>query len=103
MEKYRPSVLDDIVGNTETIERLKVIAREQQQIDEGSVVLPRASLVTWRRVICYHFMQLVRAQADSHWAGRGAPKNPVKEAEEDVAMESAPLLTPRLEVTRYER
>ncbi|EPQ60372.1 P-loop containing nucleoside triphosphate hydrolase protein [Gloeophyllum trabeum ATCC 11539] len=28
VEKYRPHVLDDIVGNTETIERLKVIARD---------------------------------------------------------------------------
>ena len=28
MEKYRPIVLDDIVGNTETIERLKIIAKE---------------------------------------------------------------------------
>ncbi|KAI5308680.1 replication factor C subunit 4, partial [Ascosphaera atra] len=28
VEKYRPIVLDDIVGNTETIERLKIIARE---------------------------------------------------------------------------
>ena len=28
VEKYRPQVLDDIVGNSETIERLKVIARE---------------------------------------------------------------------------
>lgn len=28
MEKYRPQVLDDIVGNEDTIERLKVIARE---------------------------------------------------------------------------
>lgn len=28
MEKYRPMDLDDIVGNTETIERLKVIARD---------------------------------------------------------------------------
>ena len=28
VEKYRPMTLDDIVGNTETIERLKVIARD---------------------------------------------------------------------------
>ncbi|KAJ3882749.1 P-loop containing nucleoside triphosphate hydrolase protein [Lentinula edodes] len=28
VEKYRPQVLDDVVGNSETIERLKVIARE---------------------------------------------------------------------------
>lgn len=28
VEKYRPMDLDDIVGNTETIERLKVIARD---------------------------------------------------------------------------
>ena len=28
VEKYRPQVLDDIVGNTDTIERLKVIARD---------------------------------------------------------------------------
>ncbi|KAI0094334.1 P-loop containing nucleoside triphosphate hydrolase protein [Irpex rosettiformis] len=28
VEKYRPQVLDDIVGNNETIERLKVIARD---------------------------------------------------------------------------
>nr|VWO96722.1 Uncharacterized protein [Ganoderma boninense] len=28
VEKYRPCVLDDIVGNTDTIERLKVIARD---------------------------------------------------------------------------
>ncbi|KAI6047977.1 P-loop containing nucleoside triphosphate hydrolase protein [Pisolithus marmoratus] len=28
VEKYRPVILDDVVGNTETIERLKVIARE---------------------------------------------------------------------------
>ncbi|CDO75492.1 hypothetical protein BN946_scf184935.g28 [Trametes cinnabarina] len=28
VEKYRPQTLDDIVGNTETIERLKVIARD---------------------------------------------------------------------------
>jgi hypothetical protein len=28
VEKYRPLVLDDVVGNTETIERLKVIARD---------------------------------------------------------------------------
>lgn len=28
VEKYRPHVLDDIVGNQETIERLKVIARD---------------------------------------------------------------------------
>ncbi|KAJ3728112.1 P-loop containing nucleoside triphosphate hydrolase protein [Lentinula guzmanii] len=28
VEKYRPQVLDDVVGNTETIERLKVIARD---------------------------------------------------------------------------
>ena len=28
VEKYRPHVLDDVVGNTDTIERLKVIARD---------------------------------------------------------------------------
>ena len=28
VEKYRPVYLDDIVGNTETIERLKIIARD---------------------------------------------------------------------------
>ena len=28
MEKYRPVFLDDIVGNTETVERLKIIARD---------------------------------------------------------------------------
>jgi len=28
VEKYRPVVLDDIVGNTETIERLKIIAKD---------------------------------------------------------------------------
>lgn len=28
MEKYRPLILDDIVGNHETVERLKVIARD---------------------------------------------------------------------------
>ena len=28
VEKYRPIFLDDIVGNTETVERLKVIARD---------------------------------------------------------------------------
>jgi hypothetical protein len=28
VEKYRPMDLDDIVGNVETIERLKVIARD---------------------------------------------------------------------------
>jgi len=28
VEKYRPIVLDDIVGNQDTIERLKVIARD---------------------------------------------------------------------------
>ena len=28
VEKYRPKILDDIVGNSETIERLKVIARD---------------------------------------------------------------------------
>ena len=28
MEKYRPVFLDDIVGNTETIERLKIIAKD---------------------------------------------------------------------------
>ena len=28
VEKYRPLVLDDVVGNTETIERLKVIAKD---------------------------------------------------------------------------
>jgi hypothetical protein len=28
VEKYRPQVLDDVVGNIETIERLKVIAKD---------------------------------------------------------------------------
>ena len=28
VEKYRPKILNDIVGNSETIERLKVIARD---------------------------------------------------------------------------
>ncbi|KAM0238826.1 hypothetical protein ACHAPO_003800 [Fusarium lateritium] len=28
VEKYRPVFLDDVVGNTETVERLKIIARE---------------------------------------------------------------------------
>lgn len=28
MEKYRPVFLDDIVGNTETVERLKIIAKD---------------------------------------------------------------------------
>lgn len=28
VEKYRPVFLDDIVGNTETVERLKIIARD---------------------------------------------------------------------------
>jgi len=28
VEKYRPIVLDDIVGNQDTIERLKVIAKD---------------------------------------------------------------------------
>lgn len=28
VEKYRPSVLDDIVGNSDTISRLKVIAKD---------------------------------------------------------------------------
>jgi replication factor C subunit 2/4 len=28
VEKYRPNVLDDVVGNVETIERLKVIAKD---------------------------------------------------------------------------
>lgn len=28
VEKYRPVYIDDIVGNTETVERLKIIARE---------------------------------------------------------------------------
>jgi len=28
VEKYRPVYLDDVVGNNETIERLKIIARE---------------------------------------------------------------------------
>ncbi len=28
VEKYRPHILDDIVGNNDTIERLKVIARD---------------------------------------------------------------------------
>ena len=28
MEKYRPVFLDDVVGNVETIERLKIIAKD---------------------------------------------------------------------------
>ena len=28
VEKYRPRVLDDVVGNRETIERLKVIGKD---------------------------------------------------------------------------
>lgn len=28
MEKYRPVLLDDIVGNSDTVERLKVIAED---------------------------------------------------------------------------
>lgn len=28
VEKYRPSNLDDIVGNQETVDRLKIIARD---------------------------------------------------------------------------
>lgn len=28
VEKYRPTFLDDIVGNTETVERLKIIAKD---------------------------------------------------------------------------
>lgn len=28
VEKYRPKVLDDVVGNEDTIERLKVIAKD---------------------------------------------------------------------------
>lgn len=28
VEKYRPKTLDDVVGNAETIERLKVISRD---------------------------------------------------------------------------
>jgi len=28
VEKYRPALLDDIVGNTETVERLKIIAKD---------------------------------------------------------------------------
>jgi replication factor C subunit 2/4 len=28
VEKYRPTILDDIVGNAETIDRLKVIAKD---------------------------------------------------------------------------
>lgn len=28
VEKYRPVYLDDVVGNTETIERLKIIAKD---------------------------------------------------------------------------
>lgn len=28
VEKYRPVFLDDVVGNTETIERLKIIAKD---------------------------------------------------------------------------
>jgi hypothetical protein len=28
VEKYRPQILDDIVGNSDTVERLKVIARD---------------------------------------------------------------------------
>ena len=28
IEKYRPKVLDDVVGNDDTIERLKIIAKK---------------------------------------------------------------------------
>lgn len=28
VEKYRPMILDDVVGNVETVERLKVIAED---------------------------------------------------------------------------
>lgn len=28
VEKYRPHVLDDVVGNVDTIERLKIIAKD---------------------------------------------------------------------------
>jgi len=28
VEKYRPQLLDDIVGNSETVERLKIIAKD---------------------------------------------------------------------------
>jgi replication factor C subunit 2/4 len=28
VEKYRPILLDDVVGNSETVERLKVIAQD---------------------------------------------------------------------------
>jgi DNA polymerase III delta prime subunit len=28
VEKYRPVFLDDVVGNTETVERLKIIAKD---------------------------------------------------------------------------
>ena len=28
VEKYRPQVLDDVVGNVDTIDRLKVIAKD---------------------------------------------------------------------------
>jgi replication factor C subunit 2/4 len=28
VEKYRPILLDDVVGNSETVERLKVIAED---------------------------------------------------------------------------
>jgi replication factor C subunit 2/4 len=28
VEKYRPSLLEDIVGNSETVERLKIIAKD---------------------------------------------------------------------------
>jgi len=28
VEKYRPNILDEVVGNAETIDRLKVIAKE---------------------------------------------------------------------------
>ncbi|PSS29585.1 hypothetical protein PHLCEN_2v2733 [Hermanssonia centrifuga] len=33
VEKYRPQLLNDIVGNNETIERLKVIAKDGNCID----------------------------------------------------------------------
>lgn len=45
MEKYRPVLLDDIVGNSETVERLKVIA------EDGNVphIIISVSLPFWRR------------------------------------------------------
>ena len=48
VEKYRPIVLDDIVGNQDTIERLKVIARDGNcpHIIISVSVLPRIAIET---------------------------------------------------------